>query len=42
VAAASGGDKGGCKLVLVKTGITPEKTQPPESPFAKGDLKGIT
>jgi len=35
VAAASGGDKGGCK-------ITPEKTQPPESPFAKGDLKGIT
>jgi len=33
---------GGCKLVLMKMGNSPEKTQPPESPWlAKGDLNGI-
>jgi hypothetical protein len=26
----------------MKMGNSPEKTQPPESPFAKGDLNGIT
>ena len=30
---------GGCKLVLVKMGNNHGKTQPPESPFIKGDLK---
>jgi len=29
------GGKGGCKII-------PEKTQPPESPFVKGDLTGLT
>ena len=33
---------GGCKLVLMKMGNRPEKTQPPESPFIKGDSVGIT
>jgi len=44
----AGEDKGGCKLVLVKlvlvktgNGDCQEKTQPPESPFFKGDLNGI-
>ena len=32
------GAKGGCKLVLVKTGNSPEKIQPPVSPFIKGDF----
>ena len=36
------GEDWGCKLVLVKTGITQGKTQPPESPFVKGDCVGIT
>jgi len=31
------GEDRGCKLVLVKTGITVGKTQPPDSPFSKGD-----
>jgi len=35
------GDKGGCKLVLVKMGNSHGKTQPPESPFIKGDCIGI-
>jgi len=26
----------------MKMGNSPEKTQPPESPFIKGDLNGIT
>jgi len=36
------GGKGGCKLVLMKMGNNPGKTQPPESPFIKGDLKGLS
>jgi len=32
---------GGCKLVLMKMGNSQEKTQPPESPFIKGDCIGI-
>jgi len=36
------GDRGGCKLVLVKMGNNPGKTQPLKSPFVKGDLKGLT
>ncbi len=32
------GGKGGCKLVLMKMGNNPGKTQPPMSPFVKGDL----
>src|SRR3972149_6824535 len=36
------GGKGGCKLVLMKMGNNPGKTQPPKSPFIKGDLKGLT
>jgi len=36
------GEAGGCKLVLMKMGNSLEKTQPPESPFAKGDLNGIS
>ena len=35
------GDRGGCKIVLVKMGNSQGKTQPPESPFVKGDLSGL-
>jgi len=36
------GGKGGCKLVLMKMGNNHGKTQPPKSPFIKGDLKELT
>ena len=38
------GHKGAPPLVKWARGlkITPGKTQPPVSPFSKGDLKGIT
>lgn len=32
----------GCNLVLVETGNSQEKIQPPEIPFFKGDLNRIT